>query len=227
MPMNVQSHGPRSMVEPCFSLTVVSSDLPAGYLGRSLEPLTAGACHITVSAGDETKTLDQRQGATPQWNAKVRFTQERHVPPQGVYFEVHQHFHCATSGIPLSNVNEALQPDRSVTWRASLSANQIRMCNHGEEVKIMLVDPKGRLTRASVNVVFSLPADGCSDLEELDDRSEALLASTGRPRDMSQVPHTTPPSIPNASNIPSAPQTESMRDDDAQGPKVRGKCRDH
>ena len=211
-------------LERCFSLTVLSSDLPAGYLGRSLEPLTAGACRLALTAGDETRWLEARHGAAPQWSAHVvDVAGERHVPPGGVHFQIHQEFHCESSDSPIHNGDEAPQPDKSVTWRASLSANQIYLCNDGEEVKIMLVDHKGRPSRASVNVIFHLPSGRRSTPEALNDSSRVSPASTHNPSEasLSDVAAATPISVQNAISIQDPMRIETTRDG-AQDLNLRG-----
>jgi len=64
-----------------------------------------------------------------------------------------------------------------VTWKAALSMNELLLCSHGEEVKVMLVDTEGRPSRASVN--FIIYPTGRLEEDGVDGSTGAVGTSAG------------------------------------------------
>jgi len=147
---------PAERAEGSFGLIVVSADLPEGYLARSLEPLVASTCRVVITVGGEARSLETRYGASPQWNEQVEFTSE-YAPTEEINCEIllHQDFSVEERE---NNGNDFLPPDKSITWRACLSCQEIQTTAERPQdtggVKIPLLDPEGRPSRASLTVVF-------------------------------------------------------------------------
>lgn len=130
-------------------------------------------------------SLDSRHGPKPEWNVDLSFTYQASSPQSSLHVTVNQTFH--TSSHPTETTPSSVEPghflreQKVVTWRAALSMNQLLLCGHGEEVKVMLVDTEGRPSRASVN--FIIYPTGRHEEDGVDGTTGAVGTSAGDFRD--------------------------------------------
>jgi hypothetical protein len=114
-------------------------------------------CAGCTCAGEHVFSLDSRHGPKPEWNVDCSFTYRASSPQSFLHVTVNQTFHTSS---PTDTTSSSVEPghfvreQKVVTWKAALSMNQLLLCGHGEEVKVMLVDTEGRPSRASVNFVI-------------------------------------------------------------------------
>jgi len=153
--------------------------------------------YTKTCSGEHLFSLDSRHGPNPEWNVDLAFTYGAFASQSVMHVTVNQMFYSAsdlTDSLTSSvGSGHMLWEEKAVKWKATLSMNQVLLCGHGEEVKVMLMDNKGRPSRASVNFVVHptgrLDEDGSviagSELDQgsasVADTSAAVLASGDLP----------------------------------------------
>jgi hypothetical protein len=138
-------------------------------------------CAGCTCAGEHMFSLDSRHGPKPEWNVDLSFTYRASSLQSFLHVTVNQTFH--TSSHPSDTSSSSVEPgqflreDKVVTWKAALSMNQLLLCGHGEEVKVMLVDTEGCPSRASVN--FIVYPTGRLEEDGVDGSTGAVGTSAG------------------------------------------------